>query len=273
MSTHVGIGSHARRLVALLTLLAALGFHAAPARADEVHVMVSGGFTAPFKVLAAEWEKATGHTVVTVYGASMGSTPTAIPNRLRRGEPADVVILARQALDALATDGAVRAGTQVDLVRSRIAMAVRAGAPVPDISTEAKFRDALLNAPSVAYSDSASGTYISTQMFRRMGIADQLTPKSKMIPGTPVGETVAKGEAAVGFQQLSELKPVDGITIVGPIPESVQLVTLFSAGIATSSKAPAPAQALIQFLVSRQAWETIRNAGLEPVAEAAPPRE
>src|SRR3954464_14276306 len=116
-----------RRLATWLLALT-LVLVARPARADEIHVMVSGGFTAAYNLLVAEWEKATGHTVVTVYGASMGTTPTSIPNRLARGEPADVVILAHTALDGLVRDGRVVDRSQVDLVRSRIGMAVKAGA-------------------------------------------------------------------------------------------------------------------------------------------------
>jgi molybdate transport system substrate-binding protein len=241
---------------------------AAPARADEIHVMVSGGFTAAYKVLVAEWEKATGHTVATVYGASMGETPTSIPNRLARGEPADVVILARTALDLLADAGQVVAGSQTDLVRSRIGMAVKTGATQPDISTEARFRQALLDAKSIAYSDSASGVYLSTVLFKKLGIASQVAGKTTMVPGTPVGERVAAGAADIGFQQISELLPVPGITVVGPIPDSVQLVTTFSAGVATTARAPATARQLIAYLSSTGAQPAIRAAGLDPVVQS-----
>jgi molybdate transport system substrate-binding protein len=243
---------------------------AAPARADEIRVMVSGGFTAAYKVLVAEWEQATGHTVATVYGASMGETPTSIPNRLARGEPADIVILARTALDRLADAGKVVAGSQTDLVRSRIGMAVKAGVKKPDISTEARFRQVLLDARSIAYSDSASGVYISTELFKKLSIASQVAGKVTMIPGTPVGEQVAAGAAEIGFQQMSELLPVPGITVVGPIPDAVQLVTTFSAGVATTARAPATARQLIAYLSSTSAHKVIRAAGLDPVAAALP---
>jgi molybdate transport system substrate-binding protein len=236
-----------------------------PARADEIHVMVSGGFTAAYNLLVAEWEKATGHTVATVYGASMGTTPTSIPNRLARGEPADIVILARTALDRLAADGKVVAGSPTDLVRSRIGMAVKTGAKAPDISTEARFRQVLLDAKSIAYSDSASGVYIATELFKKLGIASQVAGKATMVPGTPVGDRVAAGAAEIGFQQMSELLPVDGITVVGPIPDSVQSITIFSAGVAASARAPAAARQLIAYLSSPAAHKTIRAAGLDPV--------
>jgi len=260
------VARHAATCLVALTLI----LLAAPARADEIHVMVSGGFTAAYKLLVAEWEKASGHTVATVYGASMGETPTSIPNRLARGEPADIVILARTALDRLVDAGKVVVDSQTDLVRSRIGMAVKAGAKKPDISTEARFRQVLLDAKSIAYSDSASGVYISTELFKKLGIASQVAGKSTMIPGTPVGERVASGAAEIGFQQMSELLPIPGITVVGPIPDSVQLVTIFSAGVATAARAPATARQLIAYLSSSGAHQVIRAAGLDPVAAAVP---
>jgi molybdate transport system substrate-binding protein len=258
------------RHVATSLLALTLVLFAAPARADEIHVMVSGGFTAAYKVLVADWEKATGHRVATVYGASMGETATSIPNRLARGEPADIVILARTALDRLADAGQIVADSQTDLVRSRIGMAVKAGAKKPDISTEARFRQVLLDARSIAYSDSASGVYLSTELFKKLGIASQVATKATMVPGTPVGERVAAGAAEIGFQQMSELLPVPGITVVGPIPDSVQLVTSFSAGVATTAQAPATARQLIAYLTSTSAHNAIRAAGLDPVAAALP---
>jgi molybdate transport system substrate-binding protein len=250
----------------LLVLI--VSFFAIPLHADEVHVMVSGAFTVPYKVLVAEWEKATGHTVTTVYGASMGETATAIPNRLARGEPADVVILAREALDHLVEAGRVIAASRVDLVRSRIGMAVKAGAKKPDISTEARFRQVLLNAKSIAYSDSASGVYISTEMFKALGIADQVAGKTQMIPGTPVGEVVARGDAELGFQQMSELLPVPGLTLVGPIPPSVQRVTVFAAGVTVTSGVQSAARQLVAYLSSEAAAKTIRRSGLDPIVHA-----
>lgn len=235
------------------------------ASADEVRVMVSGAFTAAYKTLVVDWERSTGHTVTTVYGASMGATPAAIPNRLARGEQADVVILARTALDTLAKSGAVIGGSQIDLARSRIAMAVKAGARVPDISTDARFRQVLVAARSIAYSDSASGVYVSTEMFRKLGVAKLVSGKAHKIEGTPVGEIVARGDAEIGFQQLSELLPVPGITIVGPIPRSVQRVTTFSGGIATATRSRAVARQLLSYLASREASKTIRSTGMDPI--------
>ncbi len=253
--------------VGCVCLALVIGFAPAPAAADEVTVMISGGFTAAFKTLVAEWEKATGHKVTTVSGASMGSSATTIPNRLARGEHAEVVILARTALNTLVGDGRVIIGSPVDLANSRIGMAVRVGAPRPVIATEEQLRQFLLKAKSIAYSESASGVYLSTELFPRLGIANAIASKSRMIVGRPVGEAVAAGEAEVGFQQMSELLAVGGITVIGPIPDSVQRVTTFSAGVAAGSRATAAATALIAFLASPQARETIRRTGLDPITK------
>ena len=160
--------------------------------------------------------------------------------------------------------------SRVDLVKSRIGVAIKAGAPKPDIGSADAVRQALLAARSVAYSDSASGVYVSTEMFGKLGIAEQMKGKAKMIPATPVGEIVAKGEAEVGFQQISELKPVAGIDIVGPLPAELQKITVFSAGIATSSKEPEAGRALIKFLSSSPvARDEMVKSGLDPIASGA----
>ncbi len=247
----------------------ALGLLSSAVPAADIHLMTSGGFAAVVEELAPRYERQSGNHIIVIRGASMGATPEAIPARLKRGEEADVVILARSALDALVADGAVQKGSEVDLVRSRIGMAVKAGAPVPDISSADAFKRTLLAAKSVAYSDSASGVYISTEMLQAMGIAAQVLPKSKMIPGTPVGLEVAGGSAEIGFQQISELLPIAGIKLVGPIPEPLQKITIFSAGVAARSKAAVEARKLIEYLVSPGVWPDIRRAGLEPAAEPA----
>jgi molybdate transport system substrate-binding protein len=151
-------------------------------------------------------------------------------------------------------------------VKSPIGIAVKAGAPKPDISTSEAVKRALLAARSVAYSDSASGVYVSTEMFDKLGIASEMKDKAKMIPATPVGEIVAKGESELGLQQISELKPVKGIDILGPLPADLQKITVFSAGIATSSKEPEAAKALIKFLqTSPVAKEEMVRSGLDPI--------
>jgi molybdate transport system substrate-binding protein len=244
-----------------------LAWFTAFATAAEIKVMISGGLTAAYRELVPKFEEATGHKVTTAYGPSMGTTVNAIPVRLARGEPADVLIMVGYALADLAKQGKVVATSQVDLVRSPIGMAVRAGASVPDISTVAGLKAALLAAKSVAYSDSASGVYVERELFKRLGIEDQLKPKSRAIPAEPVGEVVARGDAEIGFQQISELLPVRGIKVVGPIPAEVQQITVFSAGIATGAAEAAAGKELIGFLASPASAPVFTKAGLDPIVQ------
>jgi molybdate transport system substrate-binding protein len=257
------------KIRALSLGLATILLLAGPASAAEVRVMISGGLTAAYQALVPEFEKATGNKVLTAYGPSMGTTVNAIPVRLERGEAADVLIMVGYALGDLIKNGKVVADSRVDLVKSPIGVAVKAGAPKPDISSADTLKRALLAAKSVAYSDSASGVYVSTEMFAKLGIADEMKDKAKKIPATPVGEIVARGEAEIGFQQISEMKPVAGIDIVGQLPPDLQKITVFSAGIATVSKEPDAGRALIKFLASPAARDAIVNSGMEPIAAGA----
>jgi molybdate transport system substrate-binding protein len=249
--------------------LAATLLLAGASSAAEVRVMISGGLTAAYKELVPEFERATGHKVLTAYGPSMGTTQNAIPVRLERGEPADVLIMVGYALKDLADKGKVIAGSSVDLVKSGIGVAVKSGAPKPDIGTADALKRALLAVKTVAYSDSASGVYVSTEMFQKLGIAEEMKDKARKIPATPVGEIVARGDAEIGFQQISELKPVEGIDIVGPLPAELQKITVFSAGIATVSKEPEAGRALIKFMASPAARDVIVKSGMDPIAAAA----
>jgi molybdate transport system substrate-binding protein len=230
----------------------------------ELKVMTSGAFTAAYRELVPQFEAKAHLKVVSSYGASMGGAPDSIPVRIERGEPVDVVILARAALEELVKQGKVRQGSCVDLVRSDIGMAVRAGAPKPDIGTLDALKRTLLEAKSIAYSDSASGVYLSTQLFQRLGIADQILPKSQRTPGQ-VGVAIARGDAEIGFQQISELLPVPGIDVVGPLPPGAQKISVFSAGIAVNAQNPEAAKKLIEFLASPASAAAIRKSGLEPI--------
>ena len=246
----------------VLVLLAA-----SPVQAAELTVMTSGAFTQAMKDLAPVYEKQTHNHINLVFGSSIGTTPTAIPVRLAHGEKADLVIAGRVGVDALVAKGLV-APPVTDLVQSPIAMAVKAGAKLPDISTVAAFKKTLLAAKSVAYSDSVSGVYIQNEMYKDLGIEAQMAPKSHMIPATPVGLNVAGGEMELGFQQLAELKPVPGITIVGVLPDGPQRLTFFSAGVVKASANPGGAKALIAWLTSPSQFAAIRNTGLTPAVEA-----
>ena len=242
---------------------------AGSANAAEVRVMISGGLTAAYKELVPEFERLTGNKVLTAYGPSMGTTVNAIPVRLERGEAADVLIMVGYALGDLVKQGKVVADSRVDLVKSPIGIAVKSGAPKPDISSVDAVKRALLATKSIAYSDSASGVYVSTEMFEKLGIADAMKDKAKKIPATPVGEIVARGDAEIGFQQISEMLPVSGIDIVGQLPPELQKITVFSAGIATASKEPDAGKALIKFLASPTASAVIVKSGMEPIPSGA----
>ena len=239
------------------------------ATAAEVRVMISGGLTAAYNALVPQFERSTGHKVLTAYGPSMGTTINAIPVRLERGEPADVLIMVGYALGDLVKQGKVMADSRVDLVKSPIGVAVKSGAQKPDISSAQAIKSALLAAKTIAYSDSASGVYVSTEMFQKLGIAEEMKDKARKIPATPVGEIVARGDAEIGFQQISELRPVAGIDIVGPLPDELQKITVFSAGIAAVSREPDAGKALIKFLASPEARDTLVKSGLDPIPASA----
>ncbi|HET9578884.1 MAG TPA: substrate-binding domain-containing protein [Usitatibacter sp.] len=249
-------------------LVFAASLLACAAQAADVRVMISAGFHGVYSQLTPAFERETGHHVITIRGPSMGDSPEAIPTRLARGETADMVILDGKSADALAQRGLVRGDTKVELALSQIGMVVRAGEPKPDISTVDAFRDTLLAAKSIAYSDSGSGTYLSTTLFRKMGVADQIAGKSRKVRGPPSGEpvaaVVARGEAQIGFQQVSELIHVPGIAYVGTIPSELQPGFSFAGVITSNAKEPDAAKALIRFLSSPQAAPVIREAGLTP---------
>ena len=250
---------------AALALLASLALSTV-AQAEEIRVMTSGGFTAAYKILGPKFAASTGNTLDTALGPSMGNAPEAIPNRLARGEKADVVIMVGYALDDLIKQGKVDPASRVELADSRIGLVVREGAPKPDISSVDGLKKTLLDAKSVAYSDSASGVYIEEQLFKRLGIEDQLKPKSTMVAKIPVGSVVATGDYQLGFQQVSELLPVPGVSFVAKIPESVQSVTRFAAGIPVGAQHPAQAKALLDYLASTAAQPDVKATGLDSVS-------
>jgi molybdate transport system substrate-binding protein len=196
---------------------------------------------------------------------TMGTGTDSIPSRLARGEAVDIVIVADAALTELIKDGYVIADSRVELARSSIGMAVRRGAAKPDISSVEALTRTLLQAKSIAYSASVSGMYLSQELFQRLGIAEQVLPKSRRIDRERVGAVVARGEAELGFQQISELLPEPGIDYVGPLPPGVQRVSVFSAGVAANSRQPAKARALIRLLASPEAADIVAKTGLEPI--------
>lgn len=236
--------------------------------ADELRVMTSGAFTAAYLELIPRLELLTKKKVVTA-ATSIGTGETSIPNRLRRGEAVDLVIVADGVLLGFIKDGLILAESYAPVARSAIGMAVRKGAPKPDIGTVDALKRTLLQAQSIAYSASVSGEYLTTELYQRLGIADQVMHKSRLIGGGErVGAVVARGEAEIGFQQISELLPVPGIDHVTPLPREAQKVSVFSAGVATKTRDSAAAHAVIRFLASPEAAEAIAKSGLEPMGRS-----
>src|ERR1700730_8069385 len=267
-------GKHLMKRSSLVRWLSTLGIAAAvmaeAASAADVRVMISAGFYGVYSELGPAFERASGHHLVTTRGPSMGDSPEAIPARLARGEAADVVILDGGAADELGKQGLVRSDSKVDLARSLIGMVVRNGAAKPDIGSVETFRSTLLAAKSIAYSDSGSGTYLSTTLFPKLGVAEQIAGKSRKVRGPPAGEpvaaVVARGEAAIGFQQVSELIHVAGVSFVGALPAEVQPGFSFAGALTGTTKVPEAAGALLRFLASPEAAAVIMKAGLTPPA-------
>jgi len=260
-STAAGRSGIARAAV-LLGLFVAL--HASAA---DLVVVTSGGFAEAFKTLATRYESlGPDRRVQRVYGPSMGTTPGAVPVRLARGEALDVVIMVEPALDDLMSQGKLLPGSKVRLALSKIACAVPSGSPRPTLATEEDVRRAFVTATSVAWSDSASGTYIQHGLLRRLGIEEAMRDKGRQIPATPVGEILARHEASFGCQQRSELQPIAGIEIVGDLPDSLQLTTPYAAAVVATSTQASDARAFIAFLVDPTSRPVIRATGLEAVS-------
>jgi molybdate transport system substrate-binding protein len=209
--------------------------------------------------LAAAYRQRSG---VVVTFESVGGVDAA--KRVQAGEAFDVVVLASEAIDKLVAAGFVAAHSKTDLVQSGVAIAVRAGAPRPDIGTEAALRRAVLAARSIGYSTGPSGVALSA-LFDRWGIAEGLRQRIVTAPpGVPVGTLVARGEVELGFQQLSELMHLDGVDVLGPMPSGTQIVTTFSAGRCTASTRPEAVQALLEFMRSADVADTKRRHGMSP---------
>jgi molybdate transport system substrate-binding protein len=231
----------------------------------EFRVMTSGAFTAAYLALIPQLEQLTKAKVVTVT-TSVGTGDISILSRLKRGEVADIVIVAEPLFRQFVAEGLVLSEGDAVVARSIIALAVREGAPKPDISSVDALRKTLLAAKSIGYSASESGKYFTTVLAQRLGIADQVLPKSQLVGGgVRVGARVASGELEIGFQQLSELLPVKGIAHITPLPAELQKVTQVVACVAASSPSKARACSVIEFLASTQAHEAITKSGLQPV--------
>ncbi len=227
--------------------------------AAEIRVLASNAIKEAYLELVPVFERTSEHKVTTVWAGTVD-----IKKRLAAGETFDLVIMAAPAIDELIQQGKVVAGSRVDLAKSGIGVAVRTGAPKPDISSGDAVKRALLAAKSIGYSSGPSGVYLS-DLFQRMGIGEQIKSKVKQTPpGLPVGTIIARGEAEIGFQQVSELLPVAGIDYLGPLPADIQHVTVFSGGIHVGAKEAEAARAWVKFITSPQAAPVVRKSGMEP---------
>ncbi len=229
----------------------------------ELRVMTSGAFTAAHLALLPQVEALTGRKVLTLT-TSIGTGETSIPNRLKRGEVADVVIVVSGVMNQFIADGLVLEAGSKTLARSTIGIAVRAGAPKPDIGTVEAFKQFLLDAKSLAYSASVSGTYLVSELFPRLGISEAMTPKSRWVGnGERTAAVVARGDAEICCQQISEMLPVEGIAHITPLPAELQKVSLYVAGVGANSADQETARKMITFLASPVAVAAITQSGLE----------
>mgnify|MGYP001167343212 CR=1 FL=1 len=239
-------------------------------QAKELTVMISGGFKAAWEQLSPRYAAQEGEAIHTVSGPSMGNTPQAIPARLARGEQADVVIMVGDALSGLEKQQRILPGSRVELADSRIGAVIKQGTQPVSISTEQQLRSALLNAHSIAYSDSASGRYVSTQLFKKLGIEQQVKDKAMQVERIPVASQVAAGKYAIGFQQVSELLPVPGVTFIGELPASLQYTTRFAGAVVKSSAHPQQAKRLLAWLASAEVQQVVQDTGLHSVTLSQP---
>ena len=212
--------------------------------------------------LSAQYQRATTQPV-----SNEAAGGVDVAKRVQAGEPVDVVILASNAIDKLIADGKLLPGSRVDLVKSGVAVAVRAGAPQPDVGSEEAVKRAVQAAKTLSYSTGPSGVYLE-KLFERWGILEQI--RSRIVvapPGVPVGSLVAGGAAELGFQQLSELLTLPGICVLGPLPASIQTITIFSGGISAKSGNPQAARALLEFMASPVSADTKLRHGMEATEE------
>jgi molybdate transport system substrate-binding protein len=229
-------------------------------------VLISGGFSGPYEELLPEFERSSGIKVSTGSGSSQGSGPQTIKAQLARGEPCDVVILSREGLAELIAERRIAPGTDVDLARTPIGVAVRAGAPKPDASSIEAFKQAVTKARTVAVPSSTSGIFLIEEVFPRLGIAAQVNVKATP-RGTGAAAMVASGEADLGLLPVSEIMHAKGVDFAGLIPEEVQLHQIFAAAAVAGSSELQAARQLIAFLASERAAGTIRKGGMEPLGK------
>jgi molybdate transport system substrate-binding protein len=250
-----------RLKLATLATVVCLTALAGSANAGEITVVATGGpLPEVMGVLGPMFEKASGHTVkLSIKGAP------AIIKDVKDGVSIDLIVSGDDTIDALIKDGLIAAGSSAKVMQSRVGLGVRTGAPKPDISTSEALKASLLAAKTVAYSQGASGQFFGT-VIAKLGIADALKPKTIIVSGRPVGAAVASGEAEIGIQQVAELVPVPGVTLVGPLPADVNKIIGYSVGIPAKAKEMDAAKAFAKFIASGEALAAYKQKGMEPAS-------
>jgi molybdate transport system substrate-binding protein len=229
------------------------------ANAAELKLLISNGMKEVVHDLAPQFERATGHKLSIRYGTS-----AFLQRDMEAGEIFDVTVVPAPSIDAVAKTGKLDISTRSDIARSRIGIAVRKGAPKPDISTVEAFKRTMLNAKAIAYATAGTSGVHFIAVCERLGIANEVKAKGKTLPGGVLGEFVVKGEAELAIQQISELLPVEGIELVGPFPAELQLVTTYVAATGSVSREDAASKAFIQFLKTPAAVAVLKSKGLDP---------
>jgi molybdate transport system substrate-binding protein len=247
-----------------LLIAGTIAITATNAAAAEIKVLTAGAYKQVVLALQPNFEKQTGHKLIVDNG-----TVGQLLKRIDGGEAFDVVIVSPGAIDDLAKKGKVVAGSHVNIARVGIGVMVKEGAPKPDVSTVDAFKKTLLSAKSVAYIDpksgGSSGIYLAG-LFEKLGIANDLKPKAKLIDGGYVADAIAKGEAEIGIHQISEIIPAKGVTLVAPLPAEIQNYTVYAAGLGADSKVSEPARALIKALSGAAAEPVLKSKGMTPAS-------
>lgn len=229
------------------------------AQAIELKVMAASAVKEAYLELVSDFENSSGNKVITIWGGTEG-----LAKRISGGEVVDIVIVAAPNIDKLIMEGKLVAGSRADIAKSGVGIALRTGLPKPDVSSAEAVKRAVLAATSVAYSTGPSGFYIA-DLFKKMGITDQIKDKVRQpASGAPLGELVARGEADLGFEQISNLLHVKGIDYLGPLPPEIQNITIYSAGVHAQAPSPDAARALVKFLTAPEAGPIIKKIGMEP---------
>ncbi len=234
----------------------------------QLKVLISGGFSGAYQKLLPEFERTSGIKVATGSGASQGAGPQTIAAQLARGVPADVVILSREGLSELVAANRIAAGTERDLARVPLGVAVRAGTPKPDVRTVETFKQVLLKAKTVAVPESTSGIWLVAELFPRLGIADKISIKSAP-RGTDATRMVAAGDVDLAVMPVSEILHAQGVDFAGSLVSQIQFVQTFSAAVVAGTKELEWSKRLIEFLASTRACEAIRKSGMEPLASSS----